>query len=208
MPKLLSLSLSKNKKQCIAVFDNNSELKISTDLALKYSLSKGREVSEESIGAIISEQRIIEAKSTAYNYASYKFRTAFQVKDKLRQKNFSQSEIQAAIEFLENFDLLDDEKFSRQYIESSLQRKNIGKTKLLASLLEKSIDKSIAKHAIEQYYPEEDTLAIALRSAEKKLRLISNKPQVKWRSLLISHLLRQGFSYEIINKTVIALLER
>lgn len=200
--KVISISLLKNKRQCKVGLDNGEQLNVSTDLALKYTLSKGRILDESTIEIINSEQRLISAKSSAYNYASYKPRTIRQVNERLKQKGFENSEITSAIEFLKQFDLLDDIKYCKSFIENTLLRKPIGKSKLFMELLKRGIDKDLATESIHQYFPENESMDLAKKSADKKMRMLRTKPIEKQKSSLIAHLQRHGFSYEIIKQVV------
>ena len=180
------------------ILDTGDFFDISTDLVLKYGLAKNVNLEDERKKEIDKEQRIIDAKQTAYNYASYKPRTITQIKEKLKLKEFSQSETELALKFLKDFNLIDDEKFAKDFINSFLKKKPSGKQRLSQELYQKGVPKDIIESSIEKHFPEEDKYELAIKACEKKLRTISNKTSDKQKTSLISYLQRQGFDWQVI----------
>lgn len=197
-----SVSLHKNKRVCIVNLSSDETISLSPDLIVRHGLSKGRAIDDDELTIILREQRIIEIKSAAYNFASYKPRTESQVRQKLKEKGFEIEESDTAINFLYEFDLLDDERFCRQFIQNYLIKKAAGKQKIYFELLKKGIDKSMAANAIEEFFPEDDSYHLALKAAEKKMRMLERKPPEKRKTLMAAYLQRQGFDYTLIRKLV------
>jgi len=123
-----------------------------------------------------------------------------QVREKLRGKGFEKEQINQAVKFLYEFDLLDDERFAAGYVQNILNRKAVGKFKISQNLIKKGISKDIIDEAIKKYYPHNDTLDIAFKAAAKKMRLISNKEKSKQKNSLISFLKGQGFDWDTIKQ--------
>ena len=198
--KIISIVQRKNSSKCKILFNDESSLECSLDLIIKYSLGKDSIIDEKLENAILKEQNIFDIKQTALNYASYKPRTKFQVKNKLKEKGFNSPEIQIAIDFLTEFKLLNDEKYARTFIKDYLLRKPCGKAKLKQELYKRGIPKNLIEDSINKYFPENDTMNLAKKASEKKLRTISYKPIDKQKKSLISFLQRQGFQWDIIKE--------
>ena len=113
---ITSIVQRKNSSKCKIFFNDESSIECSLDLIIKYRLVKNSIIDEKLENAILKEQNIFDIKQTALNYASYKPRTNFQVKNKLKEKGFNSSEIQIAIDFLTEFNLLNDEKYAKIFI--------------------------------------------------------------------------------------------
>lgn len=200
--KILSLKYSRNNEDVIITFDNNLVFYASIDIVLKYSLYKNLEVSEELYNTIIANQRQFDIKQIAYHYSVYKPRTCKQVKEKLKQKGLSFDEINYCISFLFDFNLLDDEKYARNFVHDYLKTNNVGKPKLVMVLVSKGIKKDLAISVVEEFYPVDNTIKYAKLLIAKKIKLIKHKPVEKQKILLTNHLIRNGFEFHIIFKLV------
>jgi len=200
--QIISIRKVRKKPRCKLTLDTGDFFNFSIDLVVKHKLRKNQTLSQKELDSIVAEQKIIDCKQTAYYYASYKPRTEKQVREKLKEKGFDKNSIQIAIDFLIEFDLLDDRKFAVNYIRNTLQRKPVGKFKIILNLQKKGIDKDIILGTVEQFYPHQNTLALAERAAEKKMRLLKNKDISKQKNSLISFLKGQGFDWDTIKQLI------
>jgi len=197
---------SKNNTNCIVrlIDDENEEIEIeiSLDLVLKFQLKKNEIISDEIFEKIINEQKLIDAKQTAFNYASYAPRTKKQITEKLKSKKFSTVEIEQALIFLENFDLINDEKFAEFFIKNYFLKKKVGKLKIKNDLINKGISKEIATEAISKFFPNEKAIEFAMTVADKKMRLLKKQPQEKQKQSLYNHLINKGFTFDEIKNVM------
>jgi len=198
--KITSIVQRKNSSKCKIFFNDESSIECSLDLIIKYNLGKNSIINDKLENAILKEQNIFDIKQTALNYASYKPRTNFQVKNKLKEKGFNSSEIQIAIDFLTEFNLLNDEKYAKIFIKDYLLKKPCGKNKLKQELYKRGISKNLIEDSVNKYFPDNKTMDLAKKASEKKLRTISYKPIDKQKKSLISFLQRQGFNWNIIKE--------
>lgn len=200
--KIISVKSKKNGQSCIICLSDGEILESSYDLVLKYKLGNNSIITTDLLLELKKEQRIFDAKQSAYNYVSYKPRTERQIRQKLRDKGYEKEESDLAIEFLIKFDLVDDERYAKQFISDFLKRKSSGKSKLLSELISKGIDKSLAQQSLEEFYPHRESLEIALKAANKKLRLIRHKPKEKQKESLIRFLQSAGFDWDLIRNVL------
>ncbi len=190
------------------VFDSGESVVLSMDLVLEHGLSKGMELDEETLREITNAQRKIKVKSTAYNYATYKPRTKKQTTIRLKERGFADDEIELAMDFLAEFNLIDDNKYAENFVKEYIIRKPSGEAKVRSELYKKGIDRYIIDDAIENYYPNEDCYSLAMKAAEKKIRTIglrineSDKYSKKKRNSLAAYLHRQGFDWDVIKRVV------
>lgn len=89
---------------------------------------------------------------------------------------------------------IDDQKFTRFWVENRYVRKGISQRKLVAELLIKGIDNSIIQAE----------LASSIRSDESEIKKIIDKKRSKYpdSQKLIAYLARQGFSYDDIKSAL------
>lgn len=196
---------NKGFNNCLVVFQDESYMKINLDLIFKYGLNKDKAVEIEQLKLIENEQNIIDAKQTAYNYAAYKPRTENQVITKLHEKNFPDEVIERSVQFLKQFNLIDDEKFAATFINSVLVRKNTGINKAKIELMKRGIKRNDADYFIEKYYPKNLTNELAMKAAEKKVKIYEKYPIVKRKQMMMGHLMRSGFSIDDAKSVIIKL---
>ncbi len=199
---VVSIIKLKYKPRCRVILDTGDFYDFTTDLILKYSILKNQPLTEEVFTLLNTEQRIIDAKQTAYNYASYKPRTIKQTIEKLKLKEFNPKEIDIAIGFLKDFNLLDDIRFARDFIPMYIKKKPSGKQRIIQELYKRGVPKNIIHESIDEYFPEEDKLSLAYQAAEKKMRSVRHKPIEKQKSSLAMFLQSQGFDWQVIKQTL------
>jgi len=197
-----SVKIIKGSSRCRVTLDTGDFFECSSDLVLKFKLGSGGIIDDVNINVIKKEQNVIEAKQTAYNFASYKPRTVFQLKTNLKDKGFADDEIEPAISFLENFGLLNDLEFALKFIKDLMNFKPAGKPKILFELTKRGISKNIAEDVIDSYFKEDDRLESAEKALAKKLRTLAYKPTEKQKNAAISYLQRQGFDWDVINALI------
>jgi OmpA-OmpF porin, OOP family len=200
--KINSISSKRYSSNCYINFSDGNTLECSSDLVLKYNLSPDSVIPLSIIDIIQKEQRIFNIKQSAYQFASYKKRTKKQVSQRLAQKGYSDSEIRLGLEFLIEFNLIDDKEFAHLYVRDNVQRRPVSQNRLLSEMIQKGIPKELALEAIKENYPTENKLEIAKESIEKKIKTISHKPKDKQKKLIIAHLQRQGFDWDTIKQAI------
>jgi len=139
-----------------------------------------------------------KAFSKALKYLAIKPRSRKELKDKLKEKKFSQDMIENALRKVDDFGYLDDEDFAKSFLEL---KKGAGKGKIFIAreLKRKGVDEEIIKGVLSRFYSETDEHEIAKTLAQKKF---PNYPELKPRETikLKNLLFQRGFSWEIIDK--------
>jgi regulatory protein len=193
---------AKSKNSAIIVFNTGESINLSLDIVLKYKLAKKVAINQDLYDNIIKEERLIAVKQKAYSFVSYKRRTERQIEDKLKKEGYDGDEIASALDFLRQFNYIDDKKYAQDFISDILQRKSIGKAKLKIELMKRGVGKYDVEDALNFSSIEEDAGALIKKAAEKKMRTLSSKPKEKQKNSLIAYLQRQGFEWSLIKETV------
>ena len=128
-------------------------------------------------------------------------RSVRELRERLLEKLWTNDEIvDSVIEKLKDYKYLDDEQFARDLALSKLRQKPQGKRKLQQTMSQKKLDKSVVDDAIMQAFeklPETDLIDLAI---EKRLRLKGAPKTREDTKKFYDHLLRQGFSYDLIRE--------
>ncbi len=133
-------------------------------------------------------------------------RSIGELRQRLLEKLWTNDEIvDAVIEKLKEYKYLDDEQFARDLAVSKLRQKPQGKRRLQQTMSQKKLDKELVETAITEAFeklPEADLIDLAI---EKRLRL-KGKPETREDAKkFYDHLLRQGFSFDLIREKMSSL---
>lgn len=155
----------------------------------------------------VKEQKTKKQKgASAYDEALYfltpKARTVREVENRLDECNYSEGEIMAAIEKLQNNGLLNDEKYAHDFIESRLNTKPVSRGKLRRQLREHFVDGAVIDEALAAV-SDETELANAAAVAEKYFRQYSRLPLGERLKRTGSRLVSCGYVFDDV-KTVLS----
>lgn len=136
-------------------------------------------------------------------------RSVGELRERLLEKAWTNQQIvDAVIEKLKEYKYLDDEQFAKDLAVSKLRQKPQGKRRLQQSLSQKKLDKEIIEEALIAAFeklPETELIYIAVA---KRLRL-KGKPETREDvKKFYDHLLRQGFTYDLIRENMSAIRNR
>lgn len=132
-----------------------------------------------------------------------KARSVEELRQRLLEKEYASAEIvEAVLEKLKEYDFLNDERFAVGYASFKVRQQAIGRRRLQRALELKKVDREVADEAIRQVLEQTPENELIDRALSKRLRLRGRpKTRAETKSLL-DHLLRQGFSYELVNEKV------
>ncbi|KUK56187.1 MAG: regulatory protein RecX [Atribacteria bacterium 34_128] len=157
----------------------------------------GKELSDQEIEKIISEDKTIRGKEYLLRLLSRRIYSRYEISRKLKNKGYPEKIIANLIFWLENNNYINDELFAEMWAQFRLQNKPIGRYKLNQELRIKGIKQDIIKKVIDKTYDEIDELTLArnlikdkiVSSEIKNIRIDPKK--------IYNFLLRRGFSIEI-----------
>lgn len=145
------------------------------------------------------EVMLKEAKLKALNLLTVMDRTEAQLRQKLLQKDYPESIVEQAIEYVKSFGYIDDEKYAVRFVEN--RRTTKSKQELRASLYQKGIAVEYIDAALEEAYSREDEWN-AIRAIASKRKFSAADSDETEKKKLISYLARKGFKYEDIRKAL------
>lgn len=180
-------------------------------------LKKGALIEGEEENAIIKESVLYYAISITCKSLAKQERSAWQVKQGLLKKGFAPFIADNAVLSLEEKKIIDNARYARTYLSTRAISFSEGKTKLYSSLLAKGVSPEIAKKAIEDYFntrSEGEALEHAIEKYARMHKKIieelgkegktreEKEDKIKIKNKVISSLIRQGFSYKNIVKSI------
>lgn len=197
--QVTNISYSKSKEVFEVVFEDETKLLLNYNIFEKYKVSVDMDFSETEIQEMKYFSDIERAKSRAINYISGKLKTKYEVRLKLKEKDFTEDIIDEVIDILEKEEYLNDRLYCEVFIEDKKQLNGYGKNKIKSLLIQKGVSKSVFEDFLDEFEYEEE-FDNALKMGIKKLNLLSNEDDdFKKKQKLINYLAYRGFSFDVIN---------
>ena len=183
---------------------------VSAETLLRSGIRTGDSIDPTTLSSIQKSEGLLSAKNVALRFLSYRPRTVKEVRDKLREKEYSDEEINEVIADLKRSRLLNDEEFARMYVRNATQLKPVGQVLLKRKMLLLGIAPRIIDEALAETLQEIDQNKIALDIAEKFLargrHTARRRDLLKDRNRLGSYLARRGFTWNVIEPILSKLL--
>jgi len=163
-----------------------------SDILVRENITKG-EIDSEKFFAAHEESLTIIAFNMATKYISSKLKTEQQIKDYLYKKEFHKITVDAVVEKLKTYKIIDDANYVKSYIKANpMFSKNKLKQKLYAS--------GVKSDVVADSICEVDDYTSCLRHAEKYLRnKITDKQTIE---KLIRRLQGMGYNWDAIKNAL------
>lgn len=134
------------------LLDNGEIIDIYEDVILANNLLYKSEIDQNLLDKINIENNYQLAYNISVKYIMVRLRSINEIKVYLTKKGYSKDVIDKVIEKLIKNKLLDDEIFTKAYINDKLNFTNVGKYKLISELTTKmKVDNSIVYNVLESY---------------------------------------------------------
>ena len=147
------------------------------------------------------DDQLQKAKDAAYRYLSYRARSVAEVRDKLKEKDFTAEVVAEVVADLQRQQLLDDREFARRWVEARLPRA-YGARRLAQDLRHKGVATGVVDEVLAEYAP-------ALDSSERTVALLSKQawryrglPSDKAKRRMLGFLARRGCDAEMARAAV------
>lgn len=170
------------------------------DIVLDHRLTTGQELSEQDITALLAEDQVKKAITAALNLISYRPRSAGELRQRLRQKDYPAEAIDRAVARMEELRYVDDESFAERWVESRQEHQPRSERMLRQELRQKGIDAETIDDTIDAAGIDE--YGDALTIGAKKLRSLRGLDQQVRDRRLTGLLGRRGYSYDVIRRVI------
>lgn len=192
------LSVEQAKKHQVSVkLDNGEEFLIDRDVAYKYAVCSGMEISEEKILELKEESEYTRAKSRALWHLDTADYTSRALYDKLIRAGFDKEPSAKAIAKLVELGVIDDVRYAEHFAQRC-ERQNISKRATFAKMLEKGVSKDIAEQVLSSREVDEVSLITALIDKKYRAKMQSETEIPK----VYAALVRRGFSYSAVRQAM------
>ena len=169
----------------------------------RYHIKQGEELTENACRIIFDEILPKRAKLRCVNLLKSKDYTRRQLEDKLRQGGYPLEIATQAIDYVESYDYINDERYARNFIEYNIQTKS--RSRIESDLMRKGICKELIIKAFSEL--EDDGMKIDEESMIHKLLLKKNyhaqTASNDEKRKMFAFLYRKGFHSDIIRRALL-----
>ena len=198
--KILSIKRSTRYNDRIIVkLDDKSVFRVPEDAFILNPFHVGETVTLDEIEDYDVKMRLQEAKDAAFKLLSFRMRSIAEMRKRLKEKSFSQIEIDHVIDKLTKLNYLNDVEFGKAFVKEKIKNKKIGPKAIKSELFPHQLSPDFVDELIESVYKKykiNDLITFHLKRKKIKKNTQMNKSDL---SRLNNYLLRKGFEWDNIN---------
>ncbi|KMJ57380.1 recombinase RecX [Bacillus sp. LL01] len=203
MRKITKISVQQKNKERFNIFlDEEYAFAVFEGTLLKFQLVKGKELDELDIEEIVFSDQINKAYNTAVHYLSFRMRTAKEIEDYLKEKEYEPFVIKEIVVKLREQGYLNDSEFAIAFVRTQVNTTLKGRGVIKRELLEKGVDKGVMEEAVESEFGTEKELEHAVKLVHKyapKYKKDSFKIMIQ---KVEQALMRKGYSFSVIKVAI------
>ena len=187
------------------LFESGWEVWLGKKLELPFRVAEGTEVDRDSFKQFILLHQYPPALEKAVSMLAQRARSRKEIQERLRFAHYDEEVISLVIYKLEQENLLNDQEFSKQWVQSRM--KKYGSARIARELRMKGLNQETVNAALGPY-SEEDELHCAVSLAEKKIRSMRSEADNKVLIRRVTEMMvRRGYSWNIAKKAVELVLD-
>ena len=179
--------------------EDGETINVYEDVILKNNLLYKKELDYSLLEKISSDNSKEDIYNKCVKYISVRMRSKFEIRQYLRKKEIEESLIGLIIDRLIDNNLLNDEMFTRAFVNDKMNFTTMGPYKIELDLKKHKIDENI----IYRYISQIDSEIIDNKINKQIIKLMrSNKKKCNLRNKIYMNLLSLGYSNEMILRNI------
>ena len=199
MSKITAIRTGRRDKKRVNMFlDGRFAFSLEARVATREGLEIGQELSADQVEALAKTNQVNRCLSAASRFISYRPRSEFELRERLRQRGFDGDTLEAVIDKLKEQRLVDDIAFA-QFWKNNRETFSPRSQWLTKLELKK---KGVADDIIDEVVDGTDDEESAYHAAMNKARNLPRSDYQTFRRRLGEYLKRRGFGYGVIDHTV------
>lgn len=201
---ITALHMQEHDKERVNIFiDDTFALGISLRTLEHSGLYKGKVLDEDDWQQLLKTEQMDKAYNAALYFLAARPRSTREIRDRLRQKEYPEDHIHAALERLKQLDLVNDETFARFWVENRQTCRPRGSRALQSELQQKGIDREIIGVVLEAMTNSDDERDGAVSVGRAALRRYQNEPnKFAFSRKMSAYLQRRGFGFDAIKPAI------
>lgn len=191
----------RNKERVNIYIDNEYAFSISAELVYKENIKVKDEINVERLKKLADEDNYIKCKNSALKIIERTYKSEKELRDKLVLKGYDDHIIKRTINFLREYNLLNDTNYAKMYVKD--RSRNQGKNKIKYTLIQKGIDENIIEEELNKI-DKDEIKKVVYEMALKKYRVLSKRENDNYKltQKLYRFLMGKGYDYDLIKDVV------
>lgn len=199
---ITKIEIGKRNKERVNIYiDEEYAFSISAELVYKENLKVKDKIDIEALKKLADEDNYLKCKNSALRTIEKTYKSEKELRDKLSLKGYEDHIIKRTINFLREYNLLDDTNYAKMYVKD--RAKSQGKKKIKYSLLQKGIDENVIEDELEKL--DIDEIRVLVQDmALKKYNILKKRENddYKLSQKLYRFLMGKGYDYDLIKDVV------
>lgn len=171
-------------------FDQGMQLVLYRSEARLFQLREGAEITGEMYQKLLDEVVSKRAKKRAMHLLEQMDRTESQLREKLRQGDYPQECIDAAVDYVKHFHYVDDFRYACTYVRYSQEK--MSRRQMRMKLGQKGVSRELIERALEEEYQADEQQQI--QQILQKRHFSTGESDEKEFQRTYQYLMRRGFS--------------
>ena len=165
----------------------------------RYKVAVEEEITVETYNIILKEVVGKRAKLRALHLLNSMGRTEMQLRNKLKDSDYTDDIIEEAIKYVKSFGYINDAEYARSFIQNRKDKKS--KKELYMLLSQKGLSSELLDDVFEEVYDNESSQEAICKLMKKKNYNPETADKLQTQKFF-AYLTRKGFSYEDIRKVL------
>ncbi|MBE6047998.1 MAG: recombination regulator RecX [Clostridium sp.] len=207
MGKITKIEVQKRNKERVNVYiDNAYAFSIYSELVYRENLRVNSEVDEEKLLSLAKKENVSKCKETALKIIERSYKTEKEMQKKLMEKGYDFDSIEIVINFLKEYNFINDSNYVKMYIKDRISTQ--GKQKIKYSLIRKGISVEIIDEFINKI-ESDDEKVVAIEMTKKKYKTLIKRENDRFKlwNKLCRYLVGRGYDYSISKEVVNEVLD-
>ena len=197
MDIITKIEIGKRNKERVNIYiDDEFAFSLSAEIVYKENLAPKKVIDIEKLTRLAREDEFMKCKNSALKIVERSYKTEKEIYNKLIAKEYSKESINRAIEFLREYNLINDENYVKMYVKDKL--KSQGRNKIKYNLKRKGIPDELINEELSKIdYDDSKDGAIIL--AQKKYNELQRRESDKYKlsQKLYRFLISKGYNYDL-----------
>lgn len=191
----------RNKERVNIYIDEEYAFSISAELVYKENLKVKDKIDVDALKKLADEDNYLKCKNSALRTIEKTYKSEKELRDKLSLKGYEDHIIKRTMDFLREYNLLDDTNYAKMYVKD--RSKNQGKKKIKYALLQKGIDENVIEDELEKLNNDE-IRSLVYDMALKKYNILKKRESDSYKlsQKLYRFLMGKGYDYDLIKDVV------
>jgi regulatory protein len=198
--KITSIQRQKKDGRRASIFlDEDFAFGVCDQTIEEFRLRKGDYIDRELFDKISDFDYFIEAKRIALAYLNHRARSEKEIRERLHREDIPETVIGRVMVFLREYNMIDDEAWSRAFVNDKLMRQPISSKQLAFGLAQKGVAKETIEETLADLNNKQSDQERAMQAAEKRWpRILRTESDArKQQQKLYTFLAARGFDFNI-----------